>query len=521
MIHFIPSWYQKDTWSEYETSWYMQRERTEFDDTVKQMQLFHRSKAYPYELLLLGFTPNLRHFLHRQSVFHAPYFSCFDAIMEVYKKSVGVFSYRDLKWPEGVEFIYSPYVVYAMRKGAPYAKVEFGEDGNMIRIDMYSKGKLSRRNIYDDRGFVASTILFEEEKPVRQDYLMENGTWKIRQNLETKEVLVNPKCNRYSFVYQGNIMARPFQKERYESLDDIILEVFSSYLELLSQEEIFCVAMDKFHLPVCQKALQGRKYLLSFFENRCNTCENETFREFFRQADFIITDSEENLQLLRQKNLIDEKRIVDITPYDSRVDFGISQRTTVQKILFPVDDITKQQLEDSLDVLGTYLKENQRAMVYLFTRKGDYDRKGILLEMVRGYLEKLGYPTEWIEDEEAEDNSRVRFFVEQCVDELSVSKCMREQRLLVDLSATPQVYLQIMAISVGIPQVVLSKTQFVEHGKNGFLVKEKADIEEALHLYLDEMKHWNEAMVCAYEMGKKYTTGVLLNKWKEVIEIVG
>ena len=59
---------------------------TEFDDTVKQIQLFHRNKVYPYQILLLSFSPNFRHFLHRQGVYHAPYWSCFDAIQEVKRK---------------------------------------------------------------------------------------------------------------------------------------------------------------------------------------------------------------------------------------------------------------------------------------------------------------------------------------------------------------------------------------------------------------------------------------------------
>ena len=65
---------------------------TEFDDTVKQIQLFHRNKAYPYQIMLLSFAPNFRHFLHRQGVYRAPYWSCFDAIQEVRRKKVMVLS---------------------------------------------------------------------------------------------------------------------------------------------------------------------------------------------------------------------------------------------------------------------------------------------------------------------------------------------------------------------------------------------------------------------------------------------
>ena len=119
------------------------------------------------------------------------------------------------------------------------------------------------------------------------------------------------------------------------------------------------------------------------------------------------------------------------------------------------------------------------------------------------------------------DEVKVRFFVEQCVDELSVSKCIREQRILVDMRNIPELYLQISALSVAIPQLVRTKTQFVEEGENGFVIKRVQDLPEYLDFYLFSMSNWNDAKVCSYELGKKYTTRVLLDKWKEVIETVG
>ena len=43
MLYFIPAWYRQDTWSENEQCWHKRRMHTEFDDTVKQVQLFHRN----------------------------------------------------------------------------------------------------------------------------------------------------------------------------------------------------------------------------------------------------------------------------------------------------------------------------------------------------------------------------------------------------------------------------------------------------------------------------------------------
>ena len=61
----------------------------------------------------------------------------------------------------------------------------------------------------------------------------------------------------------------------------------------------------------------------------------------------------------------------------------------------------------------------------------------------------------------------------------------------------------------------------MEDGKNGLVLKELDGINDAVAFYLDNLTNWNEAMVYAYELGKKYTTAVLIEKWKEVIDIVG
>ena len=128
MLHFIPAWYQQNKWSENEQNWHVRRMRSEFDDTVKQIQLFHRSKVHPFQIMLLSFAPNLRHFLHRQSVYRAPYWSCFDAIQEVKRKKAMVLSFHNLNWPEHIEFVYSPFVAIAMLHGEKYAQIEFGEE---------------------------------------------------------------------------------------------------------------------------------------------------------------------------------------------------------------------------------------------------------------------------------------------------------------------------------------------------------------------------------------------------------
>ncbi len=531
MLYFIPAWYQQNKWCENEQYWHARRMHSEFDDTVKHIQLFHRSKAYPFQVMLLSFAPNFRHFLHRQSVFHAPYWSCFDAIQEIRRKKIVTFSLHNLKWPPHIEFIYSPFVLVAQLYGEKYAQIEFGEDGNLIQIDMYQGGKLNRRNIYDDRGFVSSTIKYEEEVPYYQDYLTQKGVWKIRHFFEDGHVEVNPKSMTYLLEYEKREYLRKFSKRVYGSMEEVIHEVLSAYLELTNDEDIFCIAMHELHTVLLKDVLRDKKKILSFFEDRYDIRNNIDDLKMIRSANYVITDTKETLKTVEQATANRVKKITDITPFDSRVDFGISQQLNVQKILVPVDGLSDEEFEVIIQKLGEYLPLNENARVHLFTRVADYNRKTRLLEQTRKVLRKAGMEEEWASEStqgtvtenrlDTADAVPVRFFVEQCVSELAVSKCLREQRVILDMRNTTELYLQITAISMGIPQIVFRETQFVEHGKNGLVLTDMQEVPDALIYYLDSIITWNEAMVYSYELGKKYTTIVLRDKWKEVIDFVG
>ncbi len=531
MLHFIPAWYRPDTWHENEQKWYIRREHTEFDDTVKQVQLFHRNEVYPYQILLLGYSPNFRHFLHRQGVFHAPYWSCFDAIQEIMRKKAVPLSFHNLKWPAYTEFEYTPFVVTAFLKGEKYAQIEFGEDGNPIEIDMYKGGVICRRNIYDDRGFVSGTLLYKDGQPYYQDYLMENGIWKLRCFQNDGHVEVNPKYPEYRLFYQDYAEKKTFTSLRYDSLEQVIREVLQAYLELTREQDMFCIAMDERHAGLLKEVLKGRKTILSFFGNRYDFESHPLAARMASMADCVITDSQEHSEKIQSKAGDAIWKITDISPYDTRVDFGISQQLELQKILVPVDGIREEDFKLLIVTLAGYLKRNDTARVHLFTRQAEWDKKTRILEQVRIFLKENGFIAEWGKEEKEEGLSendidregavQARFIVEQCVDELSVSKCMREQRILVDIRKSPALYLQIMAISVGIPQIVCENTQFVEDHGNGLILQNLCQLPDSLAYYLDGLSNWNNAKIHAFEMGKKFSSEVLINKWKEVIDFVG
>ena len=123
------------------------------------------------------------------------------------------------------------------------------------------------------------------------------------------------------------------------------------------------------------------------------------------------------------------------------------------------------------------------------------------------------------ENELPDEEVAQRFFVDVCVDERTISKCINEQRVILDLRKIVDVYVDITAISKGVPRISMSTDQFFEHKKNGYLIRDYSGIEESLHYYLDNFENWNAALVQCYEIGRRYTTDILLDAWRKVLGI--
>ena len=53
------------------------------------------------------------------------------------------------------------------------------------------------------------------------------------------------------------------------------------------------------------------------------------------------------------------------------------------------------------------------------------------------------------------------------------------------------------------------------------VLQDMGGLKEMLDYYLDGLSNWNDAMIASYEIGKRYTAQVLIERWKEVIDRIG
>ena len=256
--------------------------------------------------------------------------------------------------------------------------------------------------------------------------------------------------------------------------------------------------------------------------------EDAELKSLIRSTNYCIVDSKHKIRPL-EKYAGQTLPIVDITPFDTRADFGISQQLTVQNILVPIDSIEQSKFEALIVLFAKYFETNETARVHFFTRNANWDRVDSVLNFVRDVLKVNGLD-ERLALKETNDKAEfdldedekvpIKFFVDQCVDELSISKCIREQRIMVDVTTQPDLYLQISCISSAIPQIVSFRTQYVHNGNNGFIVEDISEIPRCLTYYLDNITNWNKCVIYSYELGKEYNTASLIRKWKGVMKQV-
>ncbi len=507
MVYFISAWYDGNNWREREQVWYIAKHITEFDDTIKQVQLFSRNKLYPYKIILLSHAPNFRHFLHRQSIFRADYWSVFDQMQCITSRTQRPFSYHDIQWPDDVEFIASHFAVIVRRKGEKFAQIEFGDDGNMILVKLFDNNQISRINHYDDRGFVSMTEMYKDGKPFYEQYMNEDRVWKFNRYVEDGHVDINP-LNNFFLWPEGE---KEFKKLRYDSIEEMIEEVLVRYVNRTDDDAIFCVAMHSLHTDLWARLLRRRKTILSFYETRFSLVKNEVMEQFLRDAGYIVTATREDGDKIRSVMGQSYPRMTSITPYDSRVDDGISMEFPYQNILVMSDGVPKERFDEICDELVKYVIQHHKTKVNFYTTSLDYLRVNELKTIANELNEQVNA------------NSEVKgeyFVVARCLEAMETNRKLRETRLLVDLQDVPNQFLQISAISMGVPQITLKETQYIKNGRNGHVLEAVQELNEWIAYYLKDLSNWNHARVQSYEMGAEFTTSEIQRQWTEVIRHV-
>ncbi|MBO4108320.1 accessory Sec system protein Asp1 [Streptococcus suis] len=518
MYYFVPSWYgEQNKWVADSLVWYRTIEQVSFDDTINQVKMFETVDESA-SLILLGYQPQLRYFFHKQGLHKVSYWSFFDDIQNVHRSQQSAIHFKELDWPRGTEFIYSPFAVIAQREGKLLAEIHFAEDGNLLYIHFGPSEKEEQRYIFDDRGFLSSLIIYEDGHPAYQDFLNSNGVWQVREwfGAEDHRLEINPLAD------------KNMEKSFYSSWEELILErlrVFKG--QVVEEDDIFVITANKQHTNLFLQTFPQHHKMFSFFGQRFDWSDKILLSAILRQSQHVLVDTDSNEERLLQFcqfEGLNEVEIHRMTPFDTRLRLGQSQNIREMIFYCLVDHL--EGVDSVVDSLLQLLAGNPLFQVCFVT----YNRSYPLQNLEHRVIEKIhqnfdpnqffnaaeGPGENQVDESDSFELKSIRF--ELLSNENQIIQELDSARLVIDLSTQPDLYTQIAALSAGIPQITAVKTDYVEHKENGWVLNHPRDLEQAVQYFCQGLANWNRSLVKSVEMMSDYTSGNMVEQWKGFFE---
>lgn len=520
MFYFVPAWYSTDsTWGGNTPPWFRVFTQMSFDDTVNQLKMF-RNAEEDTTLLVLNYQPQLRYFLHNQDLLGVDYYSFFDDIQNISSQSVKSLHFRDLNWPKGTRFVYTPFMTVARRLDKDLAHITQAENGNLLDVLMFQNEKPHRRYLFDDRGFVSSIIRYDNDGQEKsQRFLNERGVWQFELDLTPAQtgIRINPFSD------------KSFAQEHYVNLEDLMLERLYFINQKITSEDTIIIAAEERHNTLLALSFAQQRLVYSFFQNRYSFTDSQKFKEEFSNATLLVSDSKSTYQELEDflQGLDLGITHVSLPIFDSRLRLGSSQTMKRLNIYFFIDTISKEELMRYLFIILRVMEENPniylRLVSYRPNSNMDELKKAIYYIIKEHFnedafieLENLDKGENAVDEQLEEAMPRIETYIMRT--ETEIIKNLDSVRLILDLGQEPDLFNQIAGISAGIPQINSVETDFVDHNKNGKIITTDEELEKALHFYFDGLANWNQSLVYSVQKMADYTSGRLLARWKKILE---
>lgn len=512
MITFVPAWHNVST-GEVST-----------DDLIGIMQSF-QATGEDYRILVSDYLPNLRYFLHRFGLLESNYISLFDQLQGFENISQKPLALEDLGLPQRVHYVYTPFSILVYKDDERIAEVTMREGAHISEVKHYKSSELISVDIYDDRGFLSSRKIFEDNKHFLTEYLDISGRCIFVHFQEDGGCAVN---------YDN---AKGLLRKYYESLEALIFECLEVELRHSSTNKIVLSVNEKNKAAV-SRSIFLEAMVLSYFDKKVllNSDEQYIDRFLVSKSKAVIVDSKRlrhSLSLLTEE----KNKIHKISPFDTRFTLSASQEMKEEVLYLDarnMDTESNHQVVRQIFefICGRTMEEDRSfKLVVRSSPTQKQELENFYSELVRSkyfeevtLIEELGLDSEG--ENELEDSflgelkARV-FLVKKLMKSIEIFhfesdeklfKILHDTRILIDLSLMPDLFTQIAGISSGIPQINSEDTEYVHNQKNGSLLKDVQKLPDILSYYLDSLKHWQEARVHSVQLIKYYSGVVLCEK---------
>jgi len=300
--------------------------------------------------------------------------------------------------------------------------------------------------------------------------------------------------------------------------------------KLDKKKDVMHIAADERHNRLVMDAAKGCVVVLSFYGDRYNIEKKDLLKNDTKGANLIITDTEQLASKIRESTNVSSRKIMDISPFDTRLSLGKSMQIRDLKVFFPQDGMVEPIRSRGIMQMLSLLQEDERIKLIVGTKdtgeasiralREEMKQKAASLKGTSIYVFEEGVDTSLGENETEEEEERraPQIYIQPYTNESDVMSILKDIRLIVDIRDNPDQYIQIAGISVGIPQINYLTTRYIEDQKNGYMIHNIAHLKEAMSYYLVGLAHWNEALVYCVSQAEKYSADTLVASMRKRIE---
>lgn len=511
MIHFIPAWYtDPDHWWAERIYWYREK-KGKYDGFLSQLRMFlHEGEEV--SIFNLAHYTGFNRLRFSEDLGNVGYTSIFDILQNIDLTECAAFSFKDLPWKYHMEWIYTPFLIWGYMNGERKVRIEFAKSGDLTEINFYDQEYIYMKYRMDERGFASIVFHYQKNNPPYAYYLNPSGQVQFREDLLTGEVVIAVDAE------------HAFKKHRYNSISELVNEALQERLSVLGTQDTLIVAAHPRHNSLFLNKERPYRTIL-FIEGEHTKCCS--FEEM-QAADLLVTDSEweRNRIMYRYPSLSTECMV--IAPVDARLGWGRSSETKLKKIFLHAD-ITDDLLGKILEHVAEFLSNDPDVELYMVAELSSGKGADALKEELITRIETLSDLHVDREEEKPGENSDIEETPEEEPDKVYIrlykelqelEDVLNDCRLLIDLGSEPSELLQIVGISMGIPQIHLVESRYIEHKKDGYVLDGIDELPTAIKYYLYNLQNWNEAFLNCVHKVETYSGKAIVTKWKQHIEAV-
>lgn len=501
------------TWRDNLHDWSTSVPHLVFDDALGQLRLLEANQQ-PVGLLIVNYQPHLLEQLTQQALSPQRILSVYDYIQDIHRFAGQVLSYEDFVWPQGSFLEMDPFQIFVhAADGHIYAKLFFSTTSRLVSIDFFNETGEQRTKTWliDSRGFVSSEIDYNGDDQAQQVFFDESGNWRIKHDLQSDAVEVNPH-------FQNR-----FAQHSYPHLKDLVTEVVLRHLmpEIEQGGNRLVVSLDDQQLMLPREALQAVPTVFSI--SRWHDYQEVLKRLQTPQRDTLVVDT-----AMTAKNVADKLNLPErptmIPLFYSQFRLGHSQRTAAQQIAVFNENMDAQALMDLVvKMLPRLLKNHKTEQLFMinYSVGKQQEAQSVLNQLVAAYGSKFRLHKDRMSPVEiklAESDKRPELVI-KVIRLASINDALKfldKVRLMIDLGDLPDEFLQMAAVSIGIPRLQKLATPQLQDHQNGLVVKDFDEVMDGIAYYLDNLKHWNVALASAVQLMNKYSSRQMYDRWQSL-----